>query len=728
MDADGARARGLSGTPLRAAPLLAALLLAAPLPAAAAADLCAAALPRARDVGRQVSAFGCYRGYGEAEYEGFTRESVYVRVGDGTRLAVDIYRPVAGGRPAMGRLPVILTYSRYWRAVEKPDGSVVTELGILPPGRNSAPIAEFRDTPYQGSGVASLVRHGYVYVRAEARGTGASFGANFGDMSGVQARDGHDIVEWIAAQPWSNGRVGMRGHSDPGMAQHLTASTSPPHLVAIFPGVSPFDEYQSSWANTGILRKFGLAWLAREARRDGVQSGTQGSKVNPVDRVEDQVARVDADTDGSLRQAAREERRRVAGGDDPMRYFTVQTPAAAQMIAELQRAAGGIPIPQMIELLYSTPRLAELLARHPQTRASLLRLGFYRDASPMLTGPQETGPNSLAMLIPAINRSRVAVYNWGGWFDFATVDTTLWHANNRNQKKLTMGPWTHGWNEPDNPREDSQHELLQVEELRWFDYWLKGIDNGIMSEPAVHYAVIEAPQAWSWHAAADWPVRPTRPLSLYLAGTAAARGLVTELPAQAGRVQYQVDYGVSLGEHTRHHDAIGLGPLDYGDLDAHARRSLVFETPPLEADVVVAGHPIVELQLSATTPDLEVDAWLEDVDADGRPFMLTEGVLLASHRQPGTPPYDNLGLPFPDGRESVVRATPPLSHDRPALLAFPLQPTAVRFRKGHRVRLVLAGADAHTNLTIPWDPPPVLDVWTGKPAPSRLVLPVAAAP
>jgi predicted acyl esterase len=690
-------------------------------------DLCPAAAAGQSQQTR-VSAFGCYRGYGEPRYAEFVRESRYVPVSDGTRLAVDIYRPAIDGVPVAGPLPVIFTYSRYWRAAEKADGAVATELGVLPAGRRSSAIVEPAHSPYASSGVANLVRHGYVYVRAEARGTGASFGLNYGDMSGIEAQDGRDLVEWAAAQDWSTGKVGMRGHSYPGMAQHLTVSAAPPHLVAVFPAVAPFDEYQSSWAATGILRKFGLSWLAREAQADGVQKGAKGSHINPVREHPDLVARVDADADGSLRAAAREERRQNPGGDDPMRYFTVQSPAAARAIELLQQAAGGISIPDMIELLYSTPQLEQLLHRHPATRAALLQLAYYRDASPMLTGPQARGPNSLATLMPAINRSRIATYDWGGWFDFATIDTTLWHVNNRNQKKLAIGPWSHGWNEPDNPREDSQYFLDRIEELRWFDYWLKGIDNGIMDEPPVNYAIVDGPQDFTFRSAPGWPVEAARPLALHLGERAGARLLLAAPEPGTSRTPYRVDYGVTLGEHTRHHAAIGMGPRAYPFLAEHARRSLVFESAPLDADLLVTGSPVLELQVAATVADLEVDAYLEDVDAAGVPLLLTEGVILASHRTLGSPPYDNLGLPWLDGRERIVRATPPLSAERPALLEFALQPTAARFRKGHRLRLVIAGADAHTNLTVPYEPAPTLTVWSGAATASRLLLPVVTEP
>ena len=676
-------------------------------------------MPAGEPVKVPVSRFGCYSGYSEPVYSEFHRASRYVATRDGTRLAVDVYRPAENGGPVAEPLPVIFSYARYWRATENPDGSISTALGVLPKGARSAPIdAAGASAP---SNVPNLLRHGYVYVRATSRGAGASYGTRESDMTGLEARDGHDIVEWIARQPWCDGKVGMRGLSYPGMAQHLTASAAPPHLIAIFPGVAPFDEYDSSWAGTGILRKYGLSWLAREAQRDDVLEGTAGSSVNPLRPKTKTVARVDADVDGSMREAARRERQ-SGTGTDPLRYFTVQSPESAQMLDVLREAAGGIGITEMIELLYSTQALGDLLGQHPGLADRLRRYHFYRDASPMLAAAQPVGPNTLSNLMPAINRSRIATYNWGGWFDFAAQDTTLWHVNNRNQKKLTMGPWTHDPNEENNPREDSHRPLLNVEELRWFDYWLKGIENGIVDDAPVHYAVMDEPLEWTWESAPSWPPEDTFPVSFYF--DAAGNGLSTSKPESGGKSRYPVDYHVTMGESTRYHDSIGMGPMKYEGLNGHAERSLVFETDPFDRDHVVVGHPVVELYVTSSEGDIEINVYMQEIDERGEPFYLTDGIIRSSHRKLGQPPYDKMGLPWLDGSRAVVDSTPPLDENEPSVLKFTLYPTAARFQQGHRLRIVITGADAHSNLTIPYDPPPVISVWTGSGAASRIILPV----
>lgn len=676
-----------------------------------------------QSLARNASSFGCYRGFSAPQFEEFERRSVYVPMRDGVRLAVDIYRPADGGAAVAAPLPVVFTYSRYWRATEMPDGDLQISVGRLGRGETGGAldVATSREPRSTQSGVALLVAHGYVYVRAEARGTGASFGVRTGDMSGVEARDAYDIIAWINQQPWANGRVGMIGASYEGMSQFLTASAAPPGLRAIFPAVATFDEYRASWSGAGVLRKYGLAWLAREARRDGVQSGVAGSVVNPNEGMERIVARVDEDRDGVMRQAARLERASDPEAVDPTVYFTRQAPAARELRDALAQALGSNAPIDIIEALYDSDRLEALVAADESLRERLLALRFTRDASSMLTSPQDTGPNNLAMLAPRIRASGIAVYNWGGWRDFATLDTLLWHANLDQPRKLAMGPWTHGPNEPNDRREDASRRLRPIEQLRWLDYWLKDIDNGIMEEPAVHYAISDDPGHFVWRSAPDWPPRASQRRQRW----ALTHDGRLALRAQRGDTSFTVDYSSSLGDHTRYHDAIGLGPLTLPDLEEHAQRgALSFTTAPLRRDTTLVGSPIVSLLVRASTASAVFHAYLQEIDPNGHVELLSEGVMHSAHRTLGQPAYNNLSLPFSDSRRAVVESTPPLNSDNASVVQFDLQPASETIQRGNRIRLVITGAEARTNLVIPYQPPTQITISTGRDG-SILDLPVA---
>lgn len=675
----------------------------------------------AQKAAARASSVGCYRGYAHQRFDTAARQSIYVTVRDGTRIAVDIFRPVENGAPVSGRLPVIFSYARYWRAYEQTDGTTRTIVGTLRTGDRIFKLDQAlgRDPSSNAGGNGLLLANGYILVRAEARGTGASFGVHKGDMSGVEASDARDVIEWVVRQPWSSGSVAMVGFSYLGMSQMLTASAHPKGLVAIFPAMATFDEYRASWAGAGVLRKYGLAWLAREARAQGLQKGVKGSSINPEAQNVPSPGRVDEDQSGTLRDQALAGRSADPDALDPMAYFTRQSPEAGELVRLVSAAMGTKDAAEIMETLYSTPKLSALIARTPGLEEKLHALHFYRDQSDMLVRPQATGPNNLATLAPRIRSSGIAVYDWGGWRDFATLDTLLWDANLKAPKKLMMGPWAHGPNDPDDRRERASATLLPIEQLRWADYWLKNIDNGIMREPAVTIGVWEESDAFSWLTSPRWPLRETRPQKWELS----ADGRMVRDTPRPGERRFTVDYQSTTGERTRYHGVFGNGPHAFPDLEAHARDGAVaYTSAPLESALLVAGAPIVDLSVTASTPDATIHAYLERIGADGRITMLTDGVMRASHRRLGAAPYRNLGLPFSDSRKSVVDATPALRRINPARVRFDLQPVAVRFPAGSRLRLVITGADANSNLTIPYSPATELGIRA--PA-SLLSLPIA---
>ena len=172
-----------------------------------------------------------------ADYQDVVRSSLYVPVRDGTRLSVNVYRPARGSSVEGARLPVIFVFTPYRARFRAADGKIV-EAGL-----NDA------------LGLRSLIRAGYVVAVADIRGKGASFGARRGFQDRTEANDGHDLVQWLAAQPWSSGSVGMVGCSYLGGTVFHTASTTPPALKAVFIGSTDIDKY-SFVRRGGITAQF----------------------------------------------------------------------------------------------------------------------------------------------------------------------------------------------------------------------------------------------------------------------------------------------------------------------------------------------------------------------------------------------------------------------------------------------------------------------------------------
>jgi putative CocE/NonD family hydrolase len=193
-------------------------------------------------------------------YADVVSQSHYVAVRDGTRLAVSIYRPANGPTAVDARLPVVFAFTPYRARFRAPDGKV-TEAAL---GDNL--------------GLRSLIRAGYVVAVADVRGKGASFGHRRGFQDRTEAQDGYDLVEWLARQPFADGKVGMVGCSYLGGSAFQVATTAPPSLKAAFIGASDLDKY-AFVRNGGITAQFNtrpdeepavdLATVPMDEDRDG---------------------------------------------------------------------------------------------------------------------------------------------------------------------------------------------------------------------------------------------------------------------------------------------------------------------------------------------------------------------------------------------------------------------------------------------------------------------------
>jgi uncharacterized protein len=188
-----------------------------------------------------------------AQYGTVTDRDVSITMRDGTVLKANVTRP-----DTPGRFPALVTQTPYGK-----DGAVILALG----GQTDA-----------------LVQRGYVQVTVDVRGTGASAGSwdSFGPN---EQRDGYDIVEWAARQPWSDGGVGLDGPSYMGLMQLYTAALRPPHLKAIFPVVPMADGYRDIVFSGGDVNvSFIPLWLGL-VTGGGLTPSTAALSGDPADLV-----------------------------------------------------------------------------------------------------------------------------------------------------------------------------------------------------------------------------------------------------------------------------------------------------------------------------------------------------------------------------------------------------------------------------------------------------------
>jgi uncharacterized protein len=613
---------------------------------------------------------GEYLAFSPAPYDGFERFADYVTVRDGTRIAVDYYRPTQHGALHTEKLPVVWVQERYLRAIIA-GGSLYTQL-------------------YQHPALFTLLRHGYVIAAADVRGSGASFGATDGWFSPKEAEDAYDVTEWLGSRPWSSGKVGMTGRSYRGIAQYFAASQAPPSLKAIIPEMAYFESYDVIYPG-GI---FGDWWIH-----------SWSSMVRSED--------ISAPLSPDWRSAAKAAR---TGAIDSNRER-----ACLDMLA-----CPGIPRGSIVPVDNDVD--GQLLARateehkSAETTFSIASRAIFRDSRVDGSVIPTHVQRSPGLRLEKIGASRIAAYHIGGWFDGFTRDTLLWHRNYPNDSKLLMGPWFHSAN----GRVD-----MAAEYLRWFDHWLKGINNGVTEEPPVTYFTLGAPQGHQWRTSKVWPLASQQITRFYFhpgkTGSVASAndGALSPRPPEriAARDAYTIDYTTTVGIDNRWTwtGAGGLGHPPYMHMRDNDEKGLTYSTEPLPSAIEVTGHPVVHLWVMSSAADVDIFAYLEEVLPDGTSQYVTEGQLRASHRSLATAPYDRLGLPYHRGFAADMR---PLTRGEMTELVFDLQPTSILFHGGNRIRLTITGADKDTFDTPIQSPSPVIAIAGGGSNASYLELPI----
>lgn len=457
-------------------------------------------------------------------------------------------------------------------------------------------------------------RRGYVYVYQDVRGRHESEGKWEPFRNDLD--DGYDTIEWAAKQPWSNGKVGMEGGSYLGHVQWRAAMTSPPHLVAIFPRVASTSPYHD-WVtlNGGWRLSFNFGWGAvRQESRIMQNTGPHT----------------------------------MEGGPESISYDTV---------------------------LWSLPlvNMQELVGRNAQFYRDWIRHPDYDDYWKKLNAEE------------VFDEIGIPVHTMGGWFDIFSQGTLrgyegMSHRGKtetaRRKSRLLIGPWGHGASQKTGEIDFGAHAMVDTEavELRWFDFWLKGIGNGLDAEPPVTLFVMGKN---AWRQENEYPLARAQNRKMYFHSGGSANsdrgdGRLSWNPPPANskpdRYRYDPDHPVpSLGGNNCCGTPTPAGPHDQRSIE---RRNdvLVYTSDFLAEEVEVTGPVKVVLYASSDAPDTDFVAKLVDVFPDGRAINVAEGILRARYR------------------ESLSRPAP-LEPGRIYEMAIDLVGTSNVFLKGHRIRV-----------------------------------------
>ncbi len=582
-------------------------------------------------------------------------QALHVAMRDDTLIAIDLWLPEA---LAPGQtVPTLMRMTRYWRAEDR--------VGADPEA----------DSNYETA--SALGAAGYAYVIVDARGTGASFGTRPYVTTEDEVRDYGEIADWIAAQPWSNGRVGSFGVSYDGTTAEMLATNHSPAVKAVAPLYPDFSAYEHLIRPGNVSLGFFLdAWGAAVWKMDnndicGLQ-GVEGEACAELKSRVRGVKPVDADTNGALLDAA------VAD-----HQTNVRVADAARDLEFADDRFGDGP-PRTMEVSSPAGKVAELAT------------------------------------------SGVAYFSRVGWLDAATVAGALSRFNTLpNPQKVVIGALSHGgghdtdpFRDPDDDSPDPTTDRQLTAMLEFFDHYLKGEREADPLPSEITYMTLGSRQ---WHTTPVWPPEGLDRRELFLGAEGTLR---EERPASTeGSDVYRVDYTASTGTANRWRTNMGGGDVVYPDRRAEDRKLLTYTSEPMESDVEITGHPLLTLFVRSTHEDGAFFGYLEVVAPDGRVTYVTEGQLRAVSRKVSSeePPYHYYGPYRTLSRADAESLVP----GEVAELTFELWPTSVLVRAGHRVRIALAGADAGNFDRYPPSGDPVITVERNAEYPSKIVLPMA---
>ncbi|MFQ5860831.1 MAG: CocE/NonD family hydrolase [Dehalococcoidia bacterium] len=517
-----------------------------------------------------------------------------------------------------------------------------------------------------------FARRGYVVILQDCRGCYRSEG----ELSFLTQEpwDGYDTLEWTAQQPWSNGRVGTLGTSYSAWVQSALATQSPPQLTCMFANMGGFNAHTSSVRQGGTMELRFMAWAFWHAALN---------------------------TNGDLK--------RHLWVDQALNHLDFR-----DWLTRLPLRRGLSPL--------------ALVPPYERWLFDILTHGDYDDFW------RQPGFNIEEHLE---GHADVPVLISGGWYDSYTRSSCDYFAALQASKqgpfRLLMGPWTHGSftceltyaGDADLGPEAALPSFNELH-LRWFDRWLKGMENGVDREPPVHIFVMgggtghrnregRLDHGGRWREEQEWPLARTHLTPLYLHAGGALRA---EPPQEAqAHTSYPFDprepvptiggnfsslhYLTPPPSEGDYHlipralrcqpvtPAGGYdqqeGPQFFGCRAPHlplASRPdvLVFQTPPLETDTEVTGPIEVRLWVSSSAPDTDFTAKLIDVYPpnedypEGYALNLSDSIIRARYRHARERPE-----PLHPGQVSQVTIT--------------LYPTSNLFKAGHRIRLDLSSSN-----------------------------------
>ncbi len=497
---------------------------------------------------------------------------------DGLVLKADVFRPVAEGR-----YPVILSHGPYAKGLSFQEAYAPQWNKMVDEHPDVAAGSTNKYQNWEAVDPEKWVPDGYVCVRVDSRGAGQSPGL-LDVWAPRETKDFYECIEWAAAQPWSNGKIGLAGISYYAMNQYQVAALRPPHLVAICPWEGVSDFYREMFYHGGILSQFPGRWFPRQIST--VQYGL---------------------------------------GD-----------RAAKSFLTGESVAGSERLPDA-ELVKNRVDFAAEIKKRPWMD------GWHRDRNADLS----------KIAVPMLSAG-----NWGGHGLHLRGNVEAYGQTGSKQKWLEihgLEHWTHFYT-------DYGTQLQK----RFFDHFLKGVDNGWDKTPPVRLQVRHVDATFVERLENEWPLARTQWTKFHL--DLGKRALSSAPVKVAGKVEY---------------DALGDG--------------ITLLMPPLKRETEFTGPAVARLFVSSSTQDADLFVIVRLLDPKGGEITfqgaldpntpIAQGWLRASHRKLDA----KRSLPYRPYHSHDERQ--PLAPGQVYELNIEIWPTCIVAPAGYQIALTIRGKD-----------------------------------
>jgi len=510
-----------------------------------------------------------------------------------------------------------------------------------------------------------VTSRGYALIYTDVRGTGASDGIRVVPFSEEEVKDGSDVVDWIISQPWSDGNVVSKGISYTGTTAELFSRNNHSAIKAVIPGHGFWDPYTDVAFPGGCFdHAFMQLWSFLGKNLDLNSPKVFRQLMPGIWLLAKGVKPVKSDKDLKLLQNAVDQHK-------SNKYVYEHT-----------------------------------LIRN--FRDDKLPDGTIFDDLSIFTQKE------------AIERANIPMLAWCSYLDSGYSDAIVNRFMNTSTPQIAiLGDWSHGAGYPANqffPNRTFVTPTPKDKVNAWINFFDKCVyGEGIQGKNIYYYTLAEE----KWKKSNVWPPKGHFYQKWYFSEN---NSLLREEPKEnTGSDDYKINFRASTGRNNRWWALLGL-PITYYNRNKVDEKLLCYTSQPFESDTEITGQIIASLNFSSTHEDGAIFAYFEDVDESGKVTYITDGEFRPIHRKILTdkPPYKML-IPYHSYKEED---SAPLIPGEITEVKFGLHVTSVLIKKGHKIKIAIAGADKDTFIRYPAEGRPTITIFRNKEFSSYIELPI----